>query len=47
MNKELKVNNTTESPTTSFVERLWVLVPAILLIGLLVTLVYNHDDEFQ
>jgi uncharacterized membrane protein YfcA len=47
MNKELKVNNNTESPATSFVERLWVLVPAILLIGLLATLVYNHYDEFS
>jgi hypothetical protein len=44
MNKELK-GIIIPSPATSFVERLWVLVPAILLIGLL--LVYNHHDEFS
>nr|WP_315162337.1 sulfite exporter TauE/SafE family protein [uncultured Flavobacterium sp.] len=47
MSKELKENNVAIKTETTFVERLWVLIPVILLVGLLSTLVYNHYNEFS
>ncbi|MFD2942911.1 sulfite exporter TauE/SafE family protein [Flavobacterium notoginsengisoli] len=42
MEKELKINN-----TASFKEKLWIGIPVVLLVGLLLTLIYNHHAEFS
>nr|WP_315131503.1 sulfite exporter TauE/SafE family protein [uncultured Flavobacterium sp.] len=47
MSKELKENNIAIKTQTTFAERLWVLIPVVLLVGLLSTLVFNHYDEFS
>ena len=47
MSKEMKDNNGTVRIETSFKERLWVLIPVVLLVGLLSTLIYNHYTEFS
>lgn len=47
MEKELKINTAAVKADTTIKERLWVLVPAVLLIGLLTTLIYNHHAEFS
>lgn len=47
MSKELKENNVAIKTQTTFVERLWVLIPVVLLVGLLSILVFNHYDEFS
>jgi hypothetical protein len=47
MGKELKEININEKVGTTFAERLWVVIPVVLLIGLLLTLVYNHHAEFS
>ncbi|WP_163397977.1 sulfite exporter TauE/SafE family protein [Flavobacterium fluviatile] len=43
MAKEIEVN----SAEVSLKERLWVIIPVVLLSGLLATLVYNHYSEFS
>jgi hypothetical protein len=47
MSKELKEINVNVKAGTTFAERLWVVIPVVLLIGLLSTLVYNHHAEFS
>lgn len=47
MNKELTTITMNEKSETTFKERLWVVIPIVLLIGLLSTLVYNHYAEFS
>lgn len=47
MSKELEVNTVAIKPEVSIRERLWVVVPVTLLVGLLITLVYNHHAEFS
>ena len=47
MSKEMKENYGTVRIETSFKERLWVVIPVVLLVGLLSTLVYNHHAEFS
>ncbi|SEF42786.1 sulfite exporter TauE/SafE family protein [Flavobacterium urumqiense] len=47
MNKVLKENSAVIKPETTFKERLWVIIPASLLIGLITVLVYNHHAEFS
>jgi uncharacterized membrane protein YfcA len=47
MSKELKENNIAIKTQTTFAERLWVLIPIVLLVGLLSILVFNHYDEFS
>ena len=47
MSKELKAININVKSETTFKERLWVVIPVILLIGLIATLVYNHHAEFS
>lgn len=47
MNKELTTITMNEKSETTFKERLWVVIPVVLLIGLLSTLVYNHYAEFS
>ncbi len=47
MSKEMKDNNGTVRIEISFKERLWVLIPVVLLVGLLSTLIYNHYTEFS
>ena len=47
MSKEMKENNGTVRIETSFKERLWVVIPVVLLVGLLSTLIYNHYTEFS
>ena len=47
MSKELKENNIAIKTQTTFAERLWVLIPVVLLVGLLSTLVFNQYDEFS
>ncbi len=46
MSKELEVNNAVIKSEVSFKERLWVIVPVVLLVGLIATLAYNHHTEF-
>jgi uncharacterized membrane protein YfcA len=46
MSQELKVSSVTLKPEVSFKERLWVIIPVVLLVGLITTLVYNHHAEF-
>ena len=43
----MKDNNGIVRIETSFKERLWVLIPVVLLVGLLSTLIYNHYTEFS
>lgn len=47
MSKVLKENSAVIKPETTFKERLWVIIPASLLIGLITVLVYNHHAEFS
>jgi uncharacterized membrane protein YfcA len=46
MSLESSQNNVALKPEVAFKEQLWVIIPAVLLIGLLATLVYNHYHEF-
>ncbi|SDZ40378.1 hypothetical protein SAMN05444397_106155 [Flavobacterium aquidurense] len=46
MEKELKINSYDGRSDGSLKEKLWVLIPVVLLVGLLSTLVYNHYAEF-
>lgn len=47
MSKELKTITIIEKSETTFKERLWVVIPVVLLVGLISTLVYNHHAEFS
>jgi uncharacterized membrane protein YfcA len=47
MDKELKINNVDVKSDTSIKEKLWVIIPVFLLVGLLSTLIYNHYAEFS
>lgn len=47
MNKELKENSAVVKTEVTFKERLWVVIPVTLLVGLISTLVYNHHAEFS
>ena len=47
MEKELKLNSVEVKSDTSLKERLWVIVPVVLLVGLLTVLVYTHHAEFS
>jgi uncharacterized membrane protein YfcA len=47
MEKELKINNVEVKSDTSSKEKLWVIIPVVLLMGLLTVLVYNHHAEFS
>jgi uncharacterized membrane protein YfcA len=47
MSKDLKENSGVIKSETTFKERLWVLIPIALLIGLITVLVYNHHAEFS
>jgi len=46
MEKELKINSIEVKSEVSLKERLWVIIPVVLLVGLLSTLIYNHHAEF-
>ena len=47
MEKELKINSVDVKSDMSLKERLWVIIPVVLLVGLLTVLVYNHHAEFS
>lgn len=47
MEKELKLNSVELKSDTSLKEKLWVIIPVVLLVGLLTVLVYNHHAEFS
>lgn len=47
MEKELKLNSVEVKSDTSLKEKLWVIIPVVLLVGLLTVLVYNHHAEFS
>ena len=47
MENELKLNSTIVKSDSLLKERLWVVIPVILLLGLAVTLIYNHHAEFS
>lgn len=47
MNKAVRESNIVLKQGTNFTERLWVVVPVVLLLGLFSTLLYNHYDEFS
>ena len=44
---KVKENNVAVKTEVTFKERLWVVIPVTLLIGLISTLVYNHHAEFS
>jgi len=46
MSQELKANSVTIKRDVTYKERLWVIVPVVLLVGLISILVYNHYSEF-
>ncbi|HTG67116.1 MAG TPA: sulfite exporter TauE/SafE family protein [Flavobacterium sp.] len=47
MEKELKVDSVEVKGEVSLKQRLWIIVPVVLLVGLLITLGYNHYSEFS
>ena len=47
MSQELKAINIDVKSETTFKERLWVIIPVVLLVGLISALVYNHYTEFS
>jgi len=47
MEKELKINSYDVRSDASIKDKLWVIIPVVLLIGLLSTLIYNHYDDFS
>jgi uncharacterized membrane protein YfcA len=47
MEKELKINSVNVKSDTSVKEKLWVVIPVVLLVGLLGTLIYNHYADFS
>ncbi|RZJ54269.1 MAG: sulfite exporter TauE/SafE family protein [Flavobacterium sp.] len=48
MENELKLNNTAIKADGAFSkEKLWVIIPVVLLLGLVGTLIYNHHAEFS
>ncbi|MEO7975972.1 sulfite exporter TauE/SafE family protein [Flavobacterium sp.] len=47
MEKGLKVNSVDVKSNVSFKERLWVVIPVVLLAGLIATLIYNHHADFS
>ncbi|WP_121327129.1 MULTISPECIES: sulfite exporter TauE/SafE family protein [unclassified Flavobacterium] len=47
MEKELKINNYDVRSDVSIKEKLWVVIPVVLLVGLLSTLIFNHYNEFS
>ena len=47
MEKELKINSYEVRSEGSVKEKIWVIIPVILLVGLLSTLIYNHYAEFS
>ena len=47
MEKELKIANYDVRSDASIKEKLWVVIPVVLLIGLLSTLIYKHHAEFS
>lgn len=48
MENELRLNNTAVKADSAFSkERLWVIIPVVLLLGLVATLIYNHHAEFS
>jgi uncharacterized membrane protein YfcA len=46
MSKKVKENSITIKQEVSLKERLWVIIPVTLLVGLIVVLAINHYDEF-
>lgn len=47
MNVALKENSNTSNTEVSFKERLWVIIPVVLLIGLISVLLYKHHADFS
>lgn len=47
MENELKINGYDVRTDASIKNKLWVIVPVVLLVGLLSTLIYNHYAEFS
>ncbi|MBK5208366.1 MAG: sulfite exporter TauE/SafE family protein [Flavobacteriaceae bacterium] len=47
MSKEIKQEMAVVNTRTSFTDRLWIIIPVVLLIGLLLTIIYNHHAEFS
>ncbi|MCC9062991.1 sulfite exporter TauE/SafE family protein [Flavobacterium piscisymbiosum] len=47
MEEELKINSYDVRSDASIKEKLWVVIPVVLLVGLLSTLIYKHHAEFS
>jgi len=47
MEKELKIDSVSIKSDALIKEKLWVVIPVVLLIGLLSTLIYNHYADFS
>lgn len=47
MSQEIKENLVSTSTQVPFKQRLWVIIPVVLLVGLISSLIYNHHAEFS
>jgi uncharacterized membrane protein YfcA len=47
MSQELKDNTVSVNAKVPFKQRLWVIIPVALLVGLISSLIYNHHAEFS
>ena len=47
MEKELKIDSVSIKSDVLIKEKLWVIIPVVLLVGLLSTLIYKHHAEFS
>ena len=47
MSQELKDNTVSVNAKVPFKQRLWVIIPVVLLVGLISSLIYNHHAEFS
>ena len=47
MSNQLIKDTTSPKIKTTFFQRLWVIIPVVLLAGLISSLIYNHHAEFS
>ena len=47
MSQEIKENLVSTSTQVPFKQRLWVIIPVVLLVGLISSLIYSYHAEFS
>ena len=47
MSQVIKENTASVNAKVTFKQRLWVIIPVVLLVGLISSLIYNHHAEFS